>query len=238
LSPVYWLSAQRLASGFPPVEQALREPDGLLAVGGDLEPTRIVEAYRQGIFPWFGAGQPILWWSPDPRTVLLPEHLHVSRSLRRTLARAPYRITFDSAFARVLTACAAPRADQDGTWLTPEMQTAYRRLHAAGHAHSVEAWEGNELVGGLYGLAVGCVFFGESMFARRTDASKVAFVHLVQSLRATGFTLVDCQVHTRHLESLGARPMPRADFTSALAVYCALPPSGNPWSRTSMHPWT
>ena len=150
LSPVYWVSAQRVAAGFPPVDQALREPDGLLAVGGDLEPARILEAYRQGIFPWFGPGQPILWWSPDPRTVLVPGELHIARSLRRTLARAPFRITFDAAFARGLAACAAPRAEQDGTWRTPEMQAAYRRLHAAGHAHSVEAWQDGELAGGLY----------------------------------------------------------------------------------------
>jgi leucyl/phenylalanyl-tRNA--protein transferase len=215
------------------VDQALREPDGLLAVGGDLEPARILEAYRQGIFPWFGPGQPILWWSPDPRTVLVPGELHIARSLRRTLARAPFRITFDAAFARVLAACAAPRAEQDGTWLTPEMQAAYRRLHAAGHAHSVEAWQDGELAGGLYGLAIGRVFFGESMFTRHTDASKVAFVHLVRALDAAGFTLVDCQVHTRHLESLGARPIPRAEFTAALAVCCAIPPLRDPWSRRS-----
>ncbi len=229
MSPVYWLAARRLAAGFPPIEQALREPDGLLAVGGDLEPARILEAYRRGIFPWFGPGQPILWWSPNPRTVLVPSELHVSRSLRRALAQTPFRITFDTAFARVLAACAAPRRDQDGTWLTTEMQAAFRRLHAAGYAHSVEAWQGSELAGGLYGLCIGRVFFGESMFTRYTDASKIAFVHLIRALDAAGFALVDCQVHTRHLESLGARPLPRADFAATLAVCCSIPPLSDPW---------
>jgi leucyl/phenylalanyl-tRNA---protein transferase len=229
VSPVYWLSAQRLAAGFPPVEQALREPDGLLAVGGDLQPGRLLEAYRQGIFPWYSAGQPILWWSPNPRTVLQPAELKVSRSLRRTLAREIFHITCDRAFTRVLAACAAPRPGQDGTWLTPEMQTAYRRLHAAGHAHSLEAWVGDELVGGLYGLAIGRVFFGESMFSRCSDASKVAFVHLVRALDAAGFALIDCQVHTDHLASLGARPIPRDEFTACLSVHCSLPPRTDPW---------
>lgn len=213
----YWLSPEDPDAPFPPVDYALRDPDGLLAIGGDLRPERLLRAYRQGIFPWYSAGQPILWWSPDPRMVLEPAALKISRSLRKTLRRHPYRITLDEAFTAVMQGCAEPRADAQGTWITAEMQRAYERLHELGYAHSAEAWQDGELVGGLYGVALGRVFFGESMFTRRSDASKAAFVHLVRQLQAWEFTLIDCQVHTGHLASLGAAPIPRRTFTDWLA---------------------
>ena len=200
---------------FPDPE--LAGPDGLLAMGGDLSPERLVAAYTQGIFPWYSPGEPILWWSPDPRWLLSPADLHVPRSLSRVLRRRPYRITADRAFDRVLLACArARRPGQSSTWITPEMRQAYARLHEAGIAHSVEAWDGRALVGGLYGVALGGAFFGESMFAARPDASKVAFVTLVKELHARGFGMVDCQVHTPHLERFGARACPRAEFLARL----------------------
>lgn len=213
----YWIDPDSPEIFFPDVETALREPDGLLAVGGDLKPERLLLAYRNGIFPWFGPDQPILWWAPDPRLVLFPEQLRISRSLSRTLRKQRFTVTFDTAFAQVVDECAAPRPGQAGTWITPEMQSAYRRMHELGHAHSVECWQHGELVGGLYGIAIGHVFFGESMFTRVADASKVGFVTLVQQLQASGYRLIDCQVHTDHLESLGAMMIPRPDFTRLLA---------------------
>lgn len=212
----YWIDPDSPEIYFPDVEAALREPDGLLAVGGDLKPERLLYAYRNGIFPWFGPDQPILWWAPDPRLVLFPEQLRISRSLSRTLRKQLFTITFDTAFAQVVRECAAPRPGQAGTWITPEMQAAYRHMHELGHAHSVECWQQGELVGGLYGIAIGHVFFGESMFTRVTDASKVGFVALVQKLQASGYRLIDCQVHTAHLESLGAAMIPRREFTRLL----------------------
>jgi leucyl/phenylalanyl-tRNA--protein transferase len=195
---------------FPPVH--LASPEGLLAIGGDLRVERLLEAYRHGIFPWYSEGQPILWWSPDPRMVLFPDRLKVSRSLRKALRAGRYRVALDTRFRDVMQACAAPRPGQHGTWITPEMVDAYCRLHDLGLAHSVESYLGDELVGGLYGVALGTLFFGESMFARATDASKVAFVQLVQQLRRWGFTLIDCQVSTAHLASLGAEEIRRQVF--------------------------
>ncbi|WP_456376646.1 leucyl/phenylalanyl-tRNA--protein transferase [Thiolapillus sp.] len=197
---------------FPDPSLAETEPDGLLAVGGDLSAERIIQAYRQGVFPWYGESQPILWWSPDPRMVLFPDALHVSRSLAREMRKGYFQVTFDQAFDRVIEACAQPRDVDDGTWLTPEMVAAYRHLHRQGIAHSVEAWQEGVLAGGAYGIALGSVFFGESMFARIPNASKVAFVCLIRSLERTGFRLVDCQVYTPHLQSLGARLIPRDEF--------------------------
>lgn len=220
MSAPYWLPPHQ-PDWFPDVEQALRDPDGLLAIGGDLSLTRLLSAYRHGIFPWYSDAQPILWWSPDPRSVLFPEELKIARSLRKTLKKERYQITFDTAFSDVVQQCAEPRDDDYGTWITDEMQQAYQRLHEAGHAHSVEAWYQNKLVGGLYGVALGKVFFGESMFARLTDASKVAFVTLVAHLRQWDFQLIDCQVETAHLNSLGARTIPRREFTRYLNDYCA-----------------
>ena len=193
-------------------ELALQQPNGLLAAGGDLSPGRLLDAYTQGIFPWFGRDDPLLWWSPDPRMVLHVSELRVSRSLRRTIRSARFRVTMDTAFADVLSGCAEPRAGQDGTWITPEMHAAYGRLFELGHAHSVEAWSGNRLVGGLYGVAIGRMFFGESMFTRERDASKVAFVHMAAQFGRWGMPLIDCQMPTSHLASFGAREIPRTAF--------------------------
>ncbi len=210
-----WL--QRDSLDFPPLDKALREPNGLLAAGGDLSADRLVQAYRHGCFPWYQDGQPILWWSPDPRTVLFPDELHISRSLNKTLRQAQYQVTFDRDFSAVIRACAAPRTYADGTWITSSMQAAYLKLHRRGIAHSVEVRLDGELAGGLYGLAIGQLFFGESMFSRADNASKVGFITLVEHLRAWGFVLIDCQMPTQHLQSLGARAIPRAEFAGYLA---------------------
>ena len=214
---IHWLSASDAPEAFPPVERALADPPGLLAAGGDLAPARLLAAYRNGIFPWYSPGQPVLWWSPDPREVLPVEALHVSRSLARTLRRAHFDVAIDTDFAAVIDACAAPRARSPGTWITPEMRTAYLRLHALGAAHSVEVRHGTELVGGVYGVAVGRAFSGESMFSRATDASKIALVALAEWCRGRGHALIDCQLPSAHLRSLGSRPMPRAEFLAYLA---------------------
>ena len=214
------------APTFPPVESAT--PEGLLAIGGDLSGERLLAAYRRGIFPWYNPGQPILWWSPDPRAVLYPEKLKISRSLRKTLKRGQRRVTFDTCFREVMLACAAPREQypDGGTWITDDMVEAYTRLHEMGYAHSVETWYESRLVGGLYGVALGGVFFGESMFARATDASKVALVALVKKLCEWKFVLVDCQIPSVHLTSLGAEEIPRSVFLTELER--ALKLSGQP----------
>lgn len=201
---------------FPPVETSTAE--GLLAVGGDLTPERLQDAYRHGVFPWYNPGQPILWWSPDPRAVLYPEKLKISRSLRQTLKRGHLRVSMDTCFRAVMQACAAPREQYPGggTWITDDMVTAYCALHDLGVAHSIEVWNGRQLVGGLYGVALGGVFFGESMFARETDASKVALVALVSKLREWKFALLDCQLPSAHLASLGAQALPRRLFLAEL----------------------
>lgn len=222
-----------LAAGdaFPPTSGALREPNGLLAVGGDLSVPTLLAAYRRGIFPWFEAPQPILWWTPDPRSVLLPDELHMSRSLRRTLRRGDFRLSTDRAFDQVVQACAAPRDGQDGTWIGLEMMLAYRSLHAAGHAHSIEVWTAHgKLVGGLYGVSIGGAFLGESMFSRASDASKVALAALVHRLRQNGGDLIDCQVENPHLNSLGARNIPRVDFEQRLAQTVNKPAGSADWS--------
>lgn len=213
---------------FPSVR--LASPQGLLAVGGDLRTERLLEAYRHGIFPWYNPGQPILWWSPDPRTVLFPERLHVSHSLRKTLRKRRLRVTLDVDFKQVVQGCAAPRTAEGGTWITPEMDAAYRRLRELGHAHSVETWIDDRLVGGLYGVALGGVFFGESMFSRVTDASKVAFAHLVYQLRRWNFSLIDCQLATEHLLTLGAEEIPRDRFMALLAEGLSHPERPGPWA--------
>lgn len=196
----------------PPVTLALRRPNGLLAAGGGLSAPRLIAAYAHGCFPWFSEGEPVLWWSPDPRMVLFPRELHVPRSLARRLRRGDFTVTADAAFADVVAGCAEPRDQQGGTWITAEMREAYERLHAAGYAHSVEAWQDGLLVGGVYGVAIGRAFFGESMFTRVPDASKVAFVRLVGALTAWGFGVIDCQMKTEHLARFGAREIPRAEF--------------------------
>lgn len=198
---------------FPPIEQALKDPNGLLAAGGDLSIERLLKAYTLGIFPWFDDEQPILWWSPDPRALLFPQDLHISRSLHKTLRSQHYHVTFDQAFEAVVRACSEPRRGSEGTWITDDIVDAYCALHRRGFAHSAECWnERNELVGGLYGIALGRLFFGESMFSRATDASKVTFVHLVRQLQAWDYPLIDCQVMNPHLASLGAILMPRSEF--------------------------
>ncbi|MCU1717043.1 leucyl/phenylalanyl-tRNA--protein transferase [Pseudomonas sp. 5P_3.1_Bac2] len=220
-----WL--QRDFHQFPPLTKALREPNGLLAAGGDLSPERLIAAYRHGCFPWFQDGQPILWWSPDPRTVLLPQELHVSRSMAKLLRQQRYRVTFDQAFAQVIAACAAPRSYANETWITEQMQRAYLELHLRGIAHSVEVWRDDELVGGLYGLAMGQLFFGESMFSRADNASKVGFITLVQHLQTWGFVLIDCQMPTEHLYSLGAKSISREQFSRYLSEYLDQPSQAN-----------
>lgn len=208
---------------FPSLYQALSNPNGLLAVGGCLSIERLLNAYKRGIFPWYNADEPILWWSPDPRLVLFPDKLIVSRSLRKTLRKGLFSVTFDQAFAEVMNACAAPRKDTNDTWINPDMYRAYVELHQQGYAHSVEVWCDEQLVGGLYGVALGQVFFGESMFHTQTDASKVAFVHLVEQLKIWGYQVIDCQVHTDHLQSLGAEEIDRRLFANILKQYADLP---------------
>ena len=209
---------------FPPLAAALQDPNGLLAIGGDLSAERLLDAYRRGIFPWFSAGDPLLWWSPDPRMVLFPEALKISRSLAKRLKRKDYEIRYDSAFRQVMQACSGtPRPGQYGTWIVNEIVEAYCRLHALGYAHSVETWIDGELVGGLYGVRIGRMFYGESMFHRVADASKIAFVHLVQDLLSQGVGMIDCQMKTGHLASLGAREIPRVEFARRLAELLPAP---------------
>ncbi|MDE2598966.1 MAG: leucyl/phenylalanyl-tRNA--protein transferase [Rhodocyclaceae bacterium] len=226
-----WLSPEPL---FPPLESALKEPNGLLAAGGDLSPKRLLAAYARGIFPWFSEGDPILWWSPDPRTVLIPDQLVVRHSFAKVLRNRLYEIRIDTAFAAVMAGCAAPRDGQSDTWIMPEMQAAYLRLHTLGYAHSVETWMDGELAGGLYGVALGRAFFGESMFSRHKDASKIALAHLCALLRQKGFGIIDCQMETSHLLSLGARPMPRSEFAARLAELAPAETALGAWSADSV----
>lgn len=199
------------------------EPDGLLAVGGDLHPQRIINAYSHGIFPWYSEGEPILWWSPDPRCVFFPDQVHISRSLRRAMNKNAMEIRFDTAFEAVIDACAAPRADQNGTWITDDMRAAYVYLHQLGYAHCIECWQEGRLVGGLYGLAIGKVFFGESMFSRVTNASKIALVCLCEKLASLDFKLMDAQVKSEHLMTMGAQCIPREKFVAILQQNCFPP---------------
>ncbi len=222
--PVFRLNKELL---FPPVE--LSEKNGLLALGGDLAPERLILAYSQGIFPWFGEDEPILWWSPDPRLVIFPPKVHVSRSLRQTLRRAIFQVTYDRSFRAVITACRELRR-REGTWITGEMVEAYCRLHESGLAHSIEAWRDGELAGGLYGVSLGACFFGESMFTRVDDASKVALVTLTRALQARDFQLLDCQVDSSHLQSLGAELVPREVFLKAMATALKQPTRQGSWA--------
>jgi len=216
-------------AAFPPVEKALKSPNGLLCAGGDLSAERLLAAYAHGIFPWFSEGDPILWWSPDPRMVLFPEELRISRSLRKTVKQEVFEIRVDTSFRAVMENCAGPRDGQAGTWIVDEILDAYTQLHEMGFAHSVESWREGQLVGGLYGVSLGRAFFGESMFARQTDASKVALVHLVERLRARDYSVIDCQQNTAHLASLGAREIPRAAFSQLLQESIQYPLSGERW---------
>lgn len=224
------------AQSFPPLELALVEPNGLLCAGGDLAPQRIVQAYLRGIFPWYSKNEPILWWSPDPRMVLIPAEFKISRSLLRTLRKGDYRIRLDHAFPAVIRACAGTqRKGETGTWITAEMQAAYGTLYELGYAHSVETWVDDTLVGGLYGLAIGKMFYGESMFSHATDASKIALAHLARFLEAQGFGLIDCQMNTPHLASLGAREIPRSEFIGRLRELTAIPPLKGRWPGDGAH---
>lgn len=218
-----------MSEAFPPVEFALDEPNGLLAAGGDLSVARLLDAYRHGIFPWYSADEPILWWSPDPRMVLATDRTHVATKLRRWLRSSDWTISADSDFAGVMRACAAPRPKQPTTWIGSDMHDAYCRLHTAGHAHSVEVYAGDELVGGIYGVAIGRMFFGESMFSVRTNGSKVALLALCRGLREWGFPLIDAQVSSSHLVTLGAFELPRKRFVAHLVDYCARPFAPGNW---------
>jgi leucyl/phenylalanyl-tRNA--protein transferase len=218
---------------FPPVERALKHPNGLLCAGADLSIERLLAAYRRGIFPWYSDDEPILWWSPDPRMVLFTDELKVSRSLAKSIRNKGYEVRVDTAFDEVIEGCAAPRRGASGTWLGPEMRRAYRRLHRAGHAHSFETWRDGRLVGGLYGVAIGRMFYGESMFTRAPDASKVALVALARTLRARGFPMIDCQQRTPLLAALGAREIPRAEFLRRLAALVNYPEPPGKWSDVS-----
>ncbi len=232
--PPFYLNPYQGQCQFPDVALALDKPDGLLAVGGNLFTATLLNAYRHGIFPWYGDGQPILWWSPNPRAVLYPDRLIVSRSLKKRLRQGRFEVTLDHAFSDVIQACALPRdrsatdqassqGNDPGTWITSEMQAAYQQMHNLGHAHSVEAWRDGVLVGGLYGIAIGRVFFGESMFSRASDASKVALAHLVQQLKQWQFSLIDCQISSDHLTRLGAENIERTTFTDHLEHACRTP---------------
>ena len=226
--PLPWLSSPQ--ASFPDISLALADPNGLLAAGGGLSPNRLLEAYSRGIFPWFEEGQPVLWWSPDPRMVLFPEDLRVSKSLRKTLNKSLYTVTLDEAFAEVIDCCAQPRGDSPGTWITDEMQTAYTQLFEAGHAHSVEVWREGDLVGGLYGVALGQLFFGESMFSFESNASKIALVKLAKQLQEWNYKLIDCQVSSEHLESLGAIEISREQFRLQLHELLPFPGKAAPWN--------
>ncbi len=214
---------------FPPVERALRQPNGLLAAGGNLTIARLLDAYRHGIFPWFNADDPILWWSPDPRMVLFPGEFKISRSLHKVLRKHAYEIRTDTAFERVMRACAAPRPGQSGTWIHEQMIAAYGELHRLGHAHSVETWIGGSLAGGLYGVSIGRMFYGESMFSRESNASKIALAYLAANLARWNFGMIDCQMNTPHLASLGAREIPRAEFIRRLQELIHYPNTIAPW---------
>ncbi|MDO9452026.1 MAG: leucyl/phenylalanyl-tRNA--protein transferase [Stagnimonas sp.] len=212
---LHWLDPRQPAQPFPDPAGALPDPNGLLAIGGDLSSIRLLNAYREGIFPWFNPDEPILWWSPDPRCVFVPSQVHISHSLAKRIRQCDYAVSFDRAFGQTLAACAGPRRGGRGTWLGPEMRAAYQSLHRSSVAHSIEVWRDGALIGGLYGIAIGRIFFGESMFSTATDASKLALVHLAQQLHDWGFALIDCQVASPHLLTLGATTMTRADFRAA-----------------------
>lgn len=223
-----WLSGK---PAFPPLTRALAEPNGLLAAGGELTPDWLCAAYERGIFPWFSAGEPILWWSPDPRLILVPGDIRIRRSLRKVLRQARFEVRVDSAFAAVMSECAAPREPGGGTWITTDIRHAYIRMHQLGFAHSVECWREGNLVGGLYGMALGRAFFGESMFSRETDASKVALAHLARLLEALDFAVIDCQMTTPHLLSMGAREIARSDFAAGLESWRRSGPPPGRWQQ-------
>lgn len=226
MKTITWLSPQDAPEWFPPLEQALDDPSGLLAAGGDLSPERLIAAYARGIFPWYSPGQPVLWWSPDPRTVLLPTEFHLSRSLAKTIKNKEFQVNMNEDFEAVIDACAAPRPRSPGTWITPEMRAAYVRLHRLGFAHSIEVRREGRLAGGLYGVRLGGMFFGESMFSAERDGSKIALCHLVKMCRHNSIAVIDCQLASRHLLGLGARSIPRKEFKALLSHLISLEPAG------------
>ena len=227
-----WLDPKDPHYPFPSADEALDSPEGLVAAGGDLSPVRLLRAYRQGIFPWYEEGQPILWWSPDPRGILYPKKFNVHKSLIRTLKRQPWKVTYDQAFRHVMIACAGPRSYSKGTWITQDMINAYCHLHQLGHAHSLEVWDqSDKLIGGIYGISMGRLFFGESMFSRQTDASKVALLYLSVYLELWGYQLLDTQLPSDHLKFLGGEPIPRHQYLSLLAQYSQVPPADTAWEN-------
>lgn len=227
---LHWLDPRDPHQSFPPPHLAMRDPNGLLAIGGDLAIPRLLRAYSQGIFPWYNPDEPILWWCPDPRSVMRPDGMLVSRSLRKSIRRSDYAVTLDRAFADVLNGCAGNRSKSRGTWLGPDMRQAYIELHRQGHAHSVELWRDGQLIGGLYGVAVGRMFFGESMFSRADDASKMALYYLCEQLHQWNFDLIDCQISSTHLLTLGAQELDRDAFLLRLAISVRKPGSVGPWA--------
>jgi len=227
---IYLLDRESPDAEFPDPAEAEQDPNGLLAIGGDLSSERLLMAYQRGIFPWFSVGQPLLWWSPNPRMVLLPRDLRISRSLRKSIRRKRFEVSMDQAFDQVIHGCSQPRPNEQGTWLVPEMMEAYGRLHQLGHAHSVETWLDGDLVGGLYGVAMGKIFFGESMFSRATDTSKIALVFLVDCIARWGYEMVDCQVYTEHLETLGAKQIPRTEFQRTVEAGTRKPADDVNWN--------
>lgn len=229
MSAIPWLDPYNEKQPFPPPGQALEHPNGLLAVGGNLSPGRLLRAYHQGIFPWFADDDPICWWSPNPRTVLFPDRIKISRSLRKTLKKPTFQVTADLAFNHVIEYCSGPRDGEAGTWITDSMKAAYCRLHRLGYAHSIETWGDGELVGGLYGVSLGGVFYGESMFSRVSDASKIALVALCKQLQRWGFGLIDCQLNTQHLIRMGAEDIPRTEFMRLLDRFCRQPMQPGRW---------
>jgi leucyl/phenylalanyl-tRNA---protein transferase len=217
---LYWVSNNIIADHFPPVETALSDPDGLLAIGGDLTPERLINAYSTGIFPWYSKGQPVLWWSPDPRCILIPGEVQISKSLNKTLKKGIFEVTFNQSFQTVINKCAQPRNGNPDTWITEEIIKAYSKLELMGKIISVETWHKGKIVGGLYGVSIGKVFFGESMFSNMSDASKIALVKLSSNLMDKGYELIDCQIFSKHLQSLGAKTVPRKLFSDMLNRLC------------------
>lgn len=231
MATFYCFDSKQWMTGLPPAELALEEPNGLLAQGGDLSVETLLDAYRHGVFPWYSDDQPLLWWSPNPRAVLRPSEIRISRSMRRFLRHCSWEISFDRDFRAVITACAAPRDGHPGTWITREMFDAYCALHAGGHAHSIECWNGHELVGGIYGVAIGQVFFAESMFSRATNGSKVALIALCDYLAKWSYQLIDCQISNPHLLSLGIKILSRNDFSALLSSACDRLPTQDAWEH-------
>lgn len=230
---IYWIADKISADDFPDVSSALRDPDGLLAIGGDLQPSRLLNAYQRGIFPWYNQGQPILWWSPNPRCVLSPDEVHISTSLRKTLRQHRFQVTFNQAFEQVIRLCAGPRDGKPGTWISEEIIHAYKGLYDLGNILSAECWYNGNLVGGLYGIVIGKVYFGESMFSKMSNASKVAMVHLAAQLQFHQFQLIDCQIYSTHMDSLGAKNISRDQFVNILKHYCQKTENYN-WPRNSL----